>query len=127
MLDTDSISYSWRGEGEVGVKILQHPPSDLCVSAITIAELRYGADRRKSNKLHEKIDKLIRTIEVVPFNEIVAGHFGTIASTLAAEGMPIGEFDVMIAATALAAQATLVTNNVQHFKRVRGLRVENWY
>jgi tRNA(fMet)-specific endonuclease VapC len=127
MLDTDTVSFSWRGEGQIGAKILEHHPSALCVSAITIAELRFGADRRKSSILHAKIDTFVATVEIVPFDEVCAKHFGVIASALAGEGTPIGEFDVMIAATAIAAQATLVTNNVKHFKRVRNLRVENWY
>jgi tRNA(fMet)-specific endonuclease VapC len=127
MLDTDTVSYSWRGEGQIGARIVEHHPSALCVSAITIAELRFGADHRKSGKLHAKIDTFVTTIEVVPFDEVCARHFGAIASALAREGTPIGDLDVMIAATAIAAQATLVTNNVQHFKRVRSLRVENWY
>jgi tRNA(fMet)-specific endonuclease VapC len=127
MLDTDTVSFSWRGEGEVAAKILAHAPSELCVSAITIAELRFGADKRKSSKLHARIDTLIVTMKVVPFDEICARHFGAIVSTLAREGTPIGDRDVMIAATAIAARAILVTRNVQHFKRVRDLRVENWY
>jgi tRNA(fMet)-specific endonuclease VapC len=127
MLDTDTVSLSWRGEGEVVARIVAHRPSELCVSAITIAELRFGADKRKSNKLHAKIDTLIVTMEVVPFDEVCARHFGVIVSTLAKEGTPIGDLDTMIAASAIAVEATLVTRNVQHFKRVRGLRVENWY
>jgi tRNA(fMet)-specific endonuclease VapC len=127
MLDTDTVSLSWRGEGEVASRIVAHPPSELCVSSITIAELRFGADKRKSSKLHARIDTLIVTLEVVPFDEVCARHFGVIASTLAKEGTPIGDRDVMIAATAMAVQATLITRNVQHFRRVRALRVENWY
>jgi tRNA(fMet)-specific endonuclease VapC len=127
MLDTDTVSLSWRGEGEVGARIAAHPPSQLCVSAITIAELRFGADKRKSSKLHARIDTLIATLDVVPFDEDCARHFGAIASTLAREGTPIGDRDIMIAASAMSIEVTLVTRNVQHFKRVRGLRVENWY
>ena len=106
---------------------MAHRPSALCVSAVTIAELRFGADHRRSRKLHAKIDTFTSTVEVVPFDEVCARHFGTIASSLAGKGTPIGQLDAMIAATALSVHATLVTNNVQHFKRVRDLRVENWY
>jgi len=127
MLDTDTVSFLWRDEGHVAAKIVAHHPSVLCVSAITIAELRFGADKRESSKLHEKIDTFVATVEVVPFDEFCARHFGAIASTLAREGTPIGDRDVMIAATALTVRATLITRNVQHFKRVRDLRVENWY
>jgi tRNA(fMet)-specific endonuclease VapC len=127
MLDTDTISLSWRGEGKIGDRMQEKDLSALCVSAITIAELRFGADQRKSSKLHARIDTFASIVEVIPFDAICARHFGAIGSALAAQGTPIGDFDVMIAATAVAVQATLVTNNVKHFARVRGLRVENWY
>ncbi len=97
------------------------------MSAITVAELRFGADHRKSSSIHAKIDTFLRDLEIVPFDEICAAHFGTIGSALAGQGTPIGDFDILIAATAIAVQATLVTNNVKHFTRVKGLRVENWY
>ncbi|HEX7151268.1 MAG TPA: PIN domain-containing protein [Thermoanaerobaculia bacterium] len=126
MLDTDSVSYALRGQGKVGSRILEHRPSELCVSAITVAELRYGASRRDSAKLHQLIDTFIANVAVMPFDDDCAGQFGTIAATLAERGSPIGDFDVLIAAHAVAAEATLVTNNVKHFARVDGLHVENW-
>jgi len=127
MLDTDTVSFALRDQGQVNERIREKRPSMLCVSAITVAELRFGADHRKSSAIHAKIDTFLLDLEIVPFDEICARHFGTIGSALAAQGTPIGDLDVLIAATAIAVNATLVTNNVQHFKRVRDLRVENWY
>jgi tRNA(fMet)-specific endonuclease VapC len=127
MLDTDTVSFALRDQGQVNARIRENRPSLLCVSAISVAELRFGADHRKSNAIHAKIDDFLGDLEIVPFDAICARHFGAIGSALAAQGTPIGDFDVMIAATALAVQATLVTNNVKHFARVRGLRVENWF
>jgi tRNA(fMet)-specific endonuclease VapC len=127
MLDTDIVSFALRDQGQVNARIRENHPSTLCVSAITVAELRFGADHRKSSSIHAKIDVFLRDLEIVPFDEICAAHFGTIGGALAEQGTPIGDFDVLIAATAIAVQATLVTNNVKHFTRVRGLRVENWY
>ena len=126
MLDTDSVSYALRGKGNVGEKIVAHRPSELCVSAITVAELRYGAARRHSSRLHEIIDAFTDNIAVMPFDDACATTFGTIAGDLAARGLPIGDFDVLIAAHASTIDATLVTNNTKHFERVRGLRLENW-
>lgn len=126
MLDTDSVSYALRGQGRVGARILERRPSELCISAITVAELRYGAARRASTKLHDLIDAFTADVAVLPFDDECAMHFGTIAAALAAHGTPIGELDVLIAAHALAAEATLVTNNVRHFARVDALAVENW-
>jgi tRNA(fMet)-specific endonuclease VapC len=126
MLDTDSVSFALRGYGGVGTRILEHRPSELCISALTLAELRYGATRRRSKKLHALIDVFVSNVAVMPFDETCAAHFGVVASGLAERGSPIGEFDALIAAHAIALELTLVTNNVKHFARVSGLDVENW-
>jgi len=76
--------------------------------------------------LHELIDAFITNVAVLPFDDTCAAHFGVLAAELAARGTPIGNFDVLIAAHAIAAEATLVTNNVKHFARVHALKVENW-
>jgi tRNA(fMet)-specific endonuclease VapC len=127
MLDTDTVSFALRGQGRVDLEIAKHRPSELCVSAITVAELRYGAARRKSAKLQARIDTFTSNVAVIPFDESCAVQFGIIASKLAERGSPIGEFDVLIAAHAVSLELTLVTNNVKHFNRVDGLNVENWY
>jgi len=126
MLDTDSVSYVLRGQGEVSARMVEHRPSELCISSVTLAQLRYGAGRRKSAKLHHMIDRFSSIVAVMPFDETCAMHFGQIASDLAERGTPIGDFDAMIAAHALALEVTLVTNNIKHFNRVRGLNVANW-
>jgi tRNA(fMet)-specific endonuclease VapC len=127
MLDTDSVSYALRGEGAVGETILAHRPSELCISAITLAELRFGPERRKSPKLDKLIEAFVTNMAVMPFDDDCARTFGRIGSVLAERGSPIGEFDVLIAAHAITLDLTLVTNNVRHFRRVPGLKNENWY
>ncbi len=107
-------------------RILQHRPSEICISSITLSELRYGAEHRKSQKLHELISAFAANVGVMPFDDTCADHFGRLASELARRGSPIGEFDALIAAHATALAVTLVTNNVKHFSRVAGLTVENW-
>jgi tRNA(fMet)-specific endonuclease VapC len=62
VLDTDSVSYALRGEGNVGDRIRARKPSELCVSAITVAELRFGADRKKSKRLHALIDAFVQDV-----------------------------------------------------------------
>lgn len=126
MLDTDTVSFALRGYGQVGVRIVEHAPSELCVSAITVAELRYGADHRKSTKLHRLIDTFIDTISVVPFDDVCAVAFGKLANKLIAKGRPIGNYDTLIAAHAVALGLILVTNNAKHFSQVDGLKLENW-
>ena len=126
LLDTDSVSFALRGQGDVGARIRACNPSDLRISAITLAELRYGADRKGSRKLHALIDTFASAIEVVSFDEVAAAEFGRIGSILAERGTPIGNFDVLIAAHAVVLRCTLVTNNMRHFSKVPGLSVENW-
>jgi tRNA(fMet)-specific endonuclease VapC len=126
LLDTDSVSFALRGHGQVGARLRDARPSDVCISALTLAELRYGADRKGSRKLHRLIDTFAGAVAVMPFDETAAAEFGRIASLLADRGTPIGEFDALIAAHAVALRCTLVTGNVRHFSRVPGLAVESW-
>jgi tRNA(fMet)-specific endonuclease VapC len=126
MLDTDSVSYALRGHGNVASCILEHRPSELCISAITLAELRFGADKRRSKKLHRLIDAFVDSVTPLPFDADAAGQFGRLAADLAARGTPIGGFDAMIAAHAVSRKVVLVTNNAKHFGRVSALRCENW-
>ena len=126
LLDTDTVSYALRGEGQVAGRITTHKPSELCISAISLAELRYGAARKGSRRLHALIDTFAGAVEVVAFGEDAALEFGRIGTVLAERGTPIGEFDVLIAAHAASLRCTLVTNNVRHFSKVPGLALENW-
>ena len=126
LLDTDTVSFALRGQGRVAARLLEHRPSELCISAITLAELRYGADARRSRRLHRLISTFVEAIEVVAFDQAAAGRFGVVAAVLARRGQPIGTFDTLIAAHALSLRLTFVTNNTRHFTRVPGLAIENW-
>lgn len=126
MLDTDSVSYAMRGKGRVAENIVGHAPSELCLSAITLAELRYGADRLRSRRIHAVIDAFTRPLSVIPFDSECAATYGRIGAAMAAKGEAIGNSDTMIAAHALTLGLTLVTNNDKHFKRVVGLKIASW-
>ena len=126
MLDTDHVSYALRGQGAVGAAIVRHKPSELCMSAITLAELRYGADKRDSDKLRRVIEAFADSVAVVPFDAGAAIQYGRVSAALANAGTPIGQMDTLIAAHAISLEITLVTNNGRHFERVGGLATENW-
>jgi tRNA(fMet)-specific endonuclease VapC len=126
MLDTDTVSYAWRGHGGVKDRIAAHGPDQLCISAVTLSELLFGAARRESARLNRYLAELTRDVLVMPFDQRCAVHYARIANDLAARGEPIGALDTMIAAHALTLDLTLVTNNVRHFTRVQNLKVENW-
>lgn len=126
LLDTDSVSYALRGHGNVGDQIRSRRPSEICISAITAAELRFGAERKASKRLHALIDTFIEAVEVAVFDHAAALEFGRLGNILAERGTPIGEFDVLIAAHAVTLRCVLVSNNLRHFSKVPGLIVENW-
>jgi tRNA(fMet)-specific endonuclease VapC len=125
MLDTDTVSFALRGMGEVATRLAQRKRSELCLSAVSVAELRFGAAKRGSRKIHRAIDAFLSGVDVLAFDQTAADRFGLIAAALANEGAPIGHIDTMIAAHALSAGATLVTNT-RHFSKVGGLKLENW-
>ena len=93
MLDTDTVSFALRGFGGVSTRLLEHKPSEICMSAITLSELRYGADRRNSRKLHGIIDAFAVAVTVVSFDEEAAARFGSVAAALVRQDTPIGDFD----------------------------------
>ena len=126
MLDTDTVSFAPRGQGQVASRLLDHRPSEICISSITLGELRYGAERRRSRKLHRVIATFISDVSVLPFDQAAGDRFGSVAASLDSAGTPIGGFDTLIAAHALAAGLTLVTNKTKHFARVDGLQTDNW-
>lgn len=127
MLDTDTVSFALRGEGGVEAHLANLIPSNVCMSAVTLAELTFGASKRKSRRLHALIDAFTTGVRVVPFDGKAAQRFGSLSAALDEAGTPIGQFDTMIAAHALALDVTLVSNNTKHFALVPDLRLDNWY
>lgn len=102
-------------------------PDDLRLSAIVVAELRFGADRSANRKAnHGRIDVLVAEIECLDFDLEGAAAYGRVRAALEAAGDPIGPHDMLIGAHALAKGLTLVTDNLREFRRIRGLTVESW-
>jgi tRNA(fMet)-specific endonuclease VapC len=126
MLDTDTVTSVITGKGRAGGRVVAHSPSELCISAIALAELRQEATLRKSRTFHRFLDAYTRAVAVLPFDGACAEEFGRVAAELDKSGTPFRPRDALIAAHALTLDLTLVTNNLKHFTRVRGLRVESW-
>jgi tRNA(fMet)-specific endonuclease VapC len=100
---------------------------DIGISAITLAELQYGAmksDRPRRNR--ESLKEFVSVLDVAPFDAAATEAYGEIRAALEKAGRPIGAMDFLIAAHALSLGTRLETNNEREFKRVRGLRLENW-
>jgi tRNA(fMet)-specific endonuclease VapC len=86
MLDTDTVSFALRGQGRVAARLLEHRPSQLCLRTIALAELRFGAERRRSRRLHHLITTFVASVQAVAFDQRAADRFGTVATALARRG-----------------------------------------
>ena len=128
VLDTDICIYAINQKRpEILSRVRDYDIGEVGISSITYAELRIGVEN--SARVEENLDRLERfllPLEIVPFDTEAARHYGRIRSELKRLGCPIGSNDLLIAAHALALDATLVTNNVREFSRIGGLRVEQW-
>ena len=107
-------------------KMLAASPADLAVSVLVEHELRYGFARNPAVKSCPLIEQLLALIPSLPLTRPIANRAAALRSDLAAAGTPIGPYDLLIAATALEHNATLVTNNVREFARLPGLLFEDW-
>lgn len=128
LLDTNICIYiARRSPPEVLSRLERLKPGDVGMSIITYLELVCGAckSRRVQSNL-EAIERLSGHVPVLPLDVPVARRYGQIRTELEKRGSPIGAYDLLIAAHALAGGLTLVTNNIREFRRVAGLRVENW-
>ena len=128
MLDTNIIVYAKNRRPEsVLARLRQCRPEDVCISAVTMAELEYGvskSSRPEQNRL--ALMMFLSGIKVLPFDSEAAREYGDIRVDLSRKGTIIGGNDLLIAAHARAEGLILVTNNAREFERVEGLRVENW-
>lgn len=130
ILDSNTISYYFRGDPQVVPRLQALSPADIGVPAIVEYELRYGLLRLPSEAARPRLAALaalLRPLQVLPFDSECAAHAAQIRAELEAAGTPIGAHDTLIAATALRYQATLVTRNVREFSRVPGLQWLNWH
>lgn len=127
MLDTNIISDLVKNpQGRAAKRIARVGEDNVCTSIIVAAELRYGCAKRGSKRLLKAVEDILGEMAVLPFDIPADAEYGGIRSGLEAVGRLIGGNDLLIAAHACASGATLVTANTDEFRRVRGLRVENW-
>lgn len=131
LLDTNTISYAFRGEGGVAARLLEKSPPLVGIPAPVLYEARAGilrlADGARRDSLTAALDRLIAVVTVAPFDAVAAEAAAIIRTRLAAAGTPIGPIDTQIAAIAKSTGATLVTRNLREFSRIAGLLLENWY
>ncbi|MBN1319183.1 MAG: type II toxin-antitoxin system VapC family toxin [Anaerolineales bacterium] len=127
ILDTNTIIYFFKGMGNVSTRMLSTPPNEIGISSIVLYELKVGIAKSGSLRRKAQLDSLISSIHVLPFSHHEATIAAQVRANLEKQGQPIGPYDILIAATAMAHNAFLITHNTKEFKRIEGLNVQDWY
>ena len=127
MLDTNIVSDMVRNpQGAAVMRGRAAGMDSLCLSAVTICELRFGLRKKSSPELTSRVETYLTAVPALPLEPDVGALFAEIRYRLESKGTPIGPYDMLIAAHALSLDLTLVTANTREFSRVDGLRIENW-
>ncbi len=128
LLDTNICIYiRQRRPEEVLRRFRRLRSGEAALSVITYGELLYGAaESAQRAAAMERLRELVHLLPALPLPETAAETYGAIRAELEAKGEMIGNNDLWIASHALASSLTLVTNNEKEFRRIRGLKVQNW-
>jgi tRNA(fMet)-specific endonuclease VapC len=127
LLDTNTASYIIKGNvPRVRERLLKVAMSQVLISAVTEAELLFGAARKPDAvRLRTAIDEFLLRVNSLPWDSNAARHYADVRVALEIVGTPMGNLDMMIGAQALAAEAVLVTND-RSFHRLKHLKIEDW-
>jgi len=128
MLDTNICIYIGRKRPpHLLARFEDLEPGEAVVSVITWGELRYGAEKSEQrDNVLRLLDEFSALVPVAPLPAAAGKSYGAVRAAVEDKGVPIGNNDLWIAAHALVDDLTLITNNEREFKRVQGLRLENW-
>jgi len=128
VLDTDTVLDYFRGKGDVATNLLAQPPSEVALPAIAAHEVWVGVlGSRNAARRQVQYEQFLATVEVLAFDAVVSRRAAELRRELERRGEGIGPMDTLIAATAIAHNATLVTRNLREFKRVPGLQLADWH
>ena len=127
LLDTDTIIFSLKGDETVKKNLQLHFHDSMKISVITLMELYYGAYKSKKVESNlAKIKTLETSLEIISLGSEVVEVFGICKAKLERKGTPLDDFDLILASCALTHNLVLVTNNLKHFMKIEGLKIENW-
>jgi tRNA(fMet)-specific endonuclease VapC len=128
MLDTNiCIAIIKQKPKDILKKFSAYQVGDICISSVTLAELRYGVAKSQYQEGNQvALDEFILPLEVASFDEAATQYYGILRATLEKQGIPIGSLDTMIGAHALSLNVTLLTNNTKEFDGMAGLKLLDW-
>jgi tRNA(fMet)-specific endonuclease VapC len=127
LLDTDIVIYSLKGHPVVKKNLERNLQAAIKICIVTLMELYYGA--YKSQNVAGNLGKIRRieeAVEIISLGRESAEVFAMLKADLEKAGTPLDDFDLILAACALSHDLILVTNNIKHFRRIQGLKLENW-
>lgn len=126
LLDTNAASAILRQQEPVCSRAASVPLSSLAISSVTAGEMHYGlAKRPQATALAKLVHEFLRYTDILPWNDTIAPHYGTLRAALEAKGITIAPLDLMIAAHALAIDATLVSSD-KALTMINILKIEDW-
>ena len=128
MLDANICIYimNKRPPG-VAEKFAEFDSDEIGISSIVVGKLSFGANKSNSTRTKQVLQDFLEPITLIDFDVQAAYKYGEVRAALEQAGNPIGPHDTQIAAHALLLNATLVTNNLKEFKKIKGLKLENWF
>jgi len=128
MLDTNIVSYLIRGSSlALKARFEKANPENLSISVVVYAEILFGLRKINGDKIAAKIKTFLANMHIVDFNADAAAMYANIRAELEKSGTPIDNMDLLIAASAMAEGAVLVSHNTGHFTRIKDLIVEDWF
>jgi tRNA(fMet)-specific endonuclease VapC len=128
LLDTNTLIYYFKGMGNVAKRLLSTSPSEIALSTIVLFELEVGIAKSMSpRKRKAQLQEFTSLVNSVSYDRAAAELAAEIRTKLEKRGVLIGPYDILVAASALATNSTLVTHNTKEFERVESLRIEDWY
>ncbi len=126
LLDTDIVVFLFRNKKGIAKRLASIAPENVYISEVTVAELEYGnycGGRYEENKV--LLNNFLSCINVIPFSEAIS-LYAKERYRLKSIGMGIEDFDLLIGCTSVTNNLTMVTNNVKHYSRIEGIKIENW-
>ena len=126
LLDTDTVSLIIKKNPMVIKNLVKHENDEICISAITYAEINYGLKKKNSDRLFKEVLAVLGKLSIVDFNDTQSELYGTIRLEQEKSGLSLPDMDMLIAAAALSQNAILISHNTKHFSKIKGLRVEDW-
>ncbi len=126
LIDTNTCIYYIKGKFELNKKFEKADPDNCFISEITLAELKYGVENsEKKEKNIKALNNFLTGVKIVPIFHSL-DLYAKEKARLRKAGTPIDDFDLLIGVTSLTHNLTLVTNNTGHFKRIKGIVIEDW-